>query len=71
MATTKQELTNPQVQGQTRDALDKLVAIAARIAEREGLLIEDPARTDNENREIIEKRPAEKRTGSSRERRSA
>ena len=40
MATAKRDLTNPTVQGQRphKDPLDRLVAIAIRVAVREGLL---------------------------------
>nr|MBA2599838.1 hypothetical protein [Actinomycetota bacterium] len=41
MATAKRDLTNPPVQGHTVHPLDKMIAIAVRIAEREGLLLED------------------------------
>ena len=43
MATAKRDLTNPRVQGPrlSPDPLGRLVAIAAEIAEREGLLDED------------------------------
>ena len=37
----KRELTDPRVQGPQVDPLDKMIAIAARIAEREGLLLEE------------------------------
>ena len=40
MATAKRDLTNPPVQGHTVHPLDKMIAIAVRIAEREGLLLE-------------------------------
>ena len=41
MATAKRDLTNPPVQGHTVHPLDKMIAIAVRIAEREGLLLEN------------------------------
>ena len=45
MATAKRDLTNPPVQGSrlTKDPLDKLIAVASRVAQREGLLEADPS----------------------------
>lgn len=45
MASTNKDLANSRVQGQTAHPLDKMLAIAVRIAEREGLLLEDTAST--------------------------
>lgn len=64
MAQAKKELTGNRVQGRptTKDPLDKLVAIAIRVAQREGLLNEDP---------ILQAGPADATGGSTKDRRSA
>jgi len=41
MATAKKNLTGNEVQGHQVHPLDKMIAIAVRIAAREGLLFED------------------------------
>ncbi|MCA1706707.1 MAG: hypothetical protein LC808_26965 [Actinobacteria bacterium] len=47
MATAKRDLTNPPVQGHSVQPLDMMVAIAVRIAEREGLLLESKEQKNN------------------------
>lgn len=62
MASAKQELTDPQVQGPrpTKDPLDRLVAIAIQVALREGLLNEPAHELDTKDR--VDGKPERRRS---------